>query len=66
MKNRNHVHLSIDIETAINVAARYGKPVLLIIKSAKMYKSGYDFYESVNKVWLTKGVKPEYIEFPEK
>lgn len=29
-----------------------------------MNQDGYSFYLSENKVWLTKHVKPEYIEFP--
>jgi putative RNA 2'-phosphotransferase len=43
-RNRQHVHLSADIETAINVGKRHGKPVVLIVDAATMHKSKSFFY----------------------
>jgi putative RNA 2'-phosphotransferase len=60
--SRNHVHLSADIETAIKVGARHGKPVVLIVDAAKMYSQGIDFYCSDNGVWLVDSVAPEYLK----
>jgi len=60
-QNRNHVHLSGDIETAIKVGARHGKVVVLEINSGKMYKEGCQFYLSKNKVWLCHFVDFKYI-----
>ena len=60
-KNRLHVHLSSDRETAEKVGARHGKPVVLTINSAKMYNDGAVFYLSDNGVWLTSSVATEYI-----
>jgi putative RNA 2'-phosphotransferase len=60
-KSRLYVHLSSDRETAVNVGARHGKPVVLTIDSAGMSKNGFKFYLSDNKVWLTKSVPTEYI-----
>lgn len=59
--NRQHVHLSADIETAKNVGARRGKPVILEINAAEMSKAGIPFYLSENGVWLTDEVNTEYI-----
>jgi len=61
-RNRQHVHLSSDIETAMKVGQRHGKPVILEIQTAKMNKNGHKFYLSENKVWLTDYVPIEYIK----
>ena len=59
---RISVHLSKDIETALNVGKRHGKPVVLKIASGKMYQDRQAFYLSANGVWLTKKVDIKYIE----
>ena len=61
--SRQHVHLSPDLETAINVGSRRGKPVILTIKAGAMHKEGYHFYLSKNGVWLVDAVPSAYIEF---
>ncbi len=61
-KSRLYVHLSKDEDTALQVGARHGKPVLYRVLSGKMYKNGYVFYLSQNGVWLTKKVPLEYLE----
>lgn len=61
--DRQHVHLSLDKETAEIVGKRHGKPVILIIKALEMYKAGFKFYLSENGVWLSEEVKAEYILF---
>lgn len=58
---RHHVHLSEQEKTALQVGARYGKPVLLLIDAASMHKDGYTFYKSTNGVWLTEAVPPNYL-----
>jgi len=60
-KGRQHVHLSSDTETAVNVGSRHGKAVVLTINSLKMHEDGYKFYLSENSVWLTSAVPAEYI-----
>lgn len=61
--NRNDVHLSKDIETAIQVGSRrQGETVLLIVKARDMYEDGYILRLSENKVWLTDCVPPKYVE----
>lgn len=59
---RLYVHLSKDVEIAVNVGKRHGKPVVLKIHSGDMYRDGQAFYLSENGVWLTKKVVPEYFE----
>lgn len=59
--SRHDVHLSQDLETAAKVGQRRGKPVILIIDSAKMTADGYKFRRSENGVWLTDHVPPQYI-----
>ena len=61
-QSRQHVHLSVTIETARSVGSRHGKPVILIIRSKEMYSEGYKFYLSENKVWLTDTVPVEYLK----
>ena len=60
-RNRHHVHLSADKETALNVGQRYGKPKLLIIRAREMHEQGHLFYCSENNVWLTEEVAPEFF-----
>ncbi len=59
---RLYVHLSKDVETAVNVGKRHGKPIVLKIHSGDMYRDGQTFYLSENGVWLTKNVAPKYFE----
>ena len=61
-KNRHHVHLSKDIETAINVGKRHGKPVVFKISSGLMQKENFEFFVSENGVWLTNNVPAKYLQ----
>ncbi|WEK68796.1 MAG: RNA 2'-phosphotransferase [Candidatus Chryseobacterium colombiense] len=60
-RNRQHVHLSQDKETATKVGMRHGKPVILTIRTGKMAEDGILFYLSENNVWLTDFVDAKYI-----
>ena len=61
---RQHVHLSADLETAKNVATRHSsKYVILEIDTEAMLKENYKFYLSENKVWLTDFVPSKFIKF---
>ncbi|WP_300691768.1 RNA 2'-phosphotransferase [Chryseobacterium sp.] len=60
-RTRQHVHLSADKETATKVGMRHGKPVILTIRTGKMYEEGVVFYLSANGVWLTDFVDAQYI-----
>lgn len=60
-RNRQHVHLSDNFETAIKVGRRHGKPFVFKIKSREMFEKGFKFYLSDNGVWLTVQVPKQYI-----
>ena len=58
---RNHVHLSLDVETAFKVGVRHGHPVVLKVQAGIMFTDGIHFLRSENGVWLTEYVAPEYL-----
>lgn len=60
-KSRLYVHLSADSETATKVGLRHGKFVLYQVDAEKMHADGYEFFISVNGVWLTKEVPVKYL-----
>ena len=61
--NRNHVHLSTDEQTAIQVGNRKGNCEILVIRAKEMHNDDIKFYLSDNGVWLTDYVSPKYINF---
>jgi len=60
-RERLHVHLSSDLETAKKVGERHGDVFILHIDTKKMSEDGVKFYLSENKVWLTDFINPKYI-----
>lgn len=61
-QKRHHVHLSADLQTAIEVANRRGKDSFIFRVNAKaMHAAGYSFYISENGVWLTDHVPCEFL-----
>lgn len=61
-QSRQYVHISSDINTALKVGKRHGKPVVLILDTLKMCQDGVKFYISDNGVWLCEYVAPKYIK----
>lgn len=59
--SRQHVHLSLDTETAKKVGQRHGKPVILVIAAAEMFADSHMFYRADNGVWLTHSVPTDYL-----
>lgn len=59
---RLYVHLSKDIDTALQVGQRHGKPIVLKVHSGEMYRNGIKFYLSENGVWLVNNVETKYLE----
>jgi len=59
--NRQHVHLSIDKETALQVGGRHGVPVIFSVNALSMHQDGIEFYRSENGVWLVGEVKSQYL-----
>ncbi len=58
---RHDVHLSADLDTALKVGARRGKPVVLTVDAAAMNRDGHVFRVSANGVWLAAAVPPGYL-----
>ena len=61
-RQRQHVHLSKDTETAIKVAIRHGKPLILEVAALQMHHDGFKFFLSENGVWLTDSVPAQYLK----
>ena len=61
-KERQYVHLSESLDTALAVGARYGKPYILTIRTLDMHQSGFKFYQAENNVWLVEKVPKYFIE----
>lgn len=61
---RHHAHLSATAETAAQVGARRGRPVILEIDAAAMAADGHRFWVAPNQVWLTEAVPPRYLRAP--
>lgn len=51
-------------ETAVIVGQRRGKPVVLTIRAGDMHRSGFTFYRTPNRVWLTDNVPVQYLVIP--
>lgn len=64
-KSRLYVHLSTDIQTAIQVGKRHGQPVIYQIDTQQMIYDGFIFYISANHIWLTKAVPVQYLKIIE-
>lgn len=61
-RERHHVHLSNDINTALKVGQRHGKPFIFEILAGEMHQHKHDFFLSENDVWLTEYVPTEYLK----
>ena len=61
-QNRQYVHLSSDIETAIKVGQRHGKPFVFKVLAEEMYTDKFEFFISDNNVWLINNVPVRYLK----
>lgn len=61
-RNRQHVHLSTDIDTAIKVGQRHGKAIVLKVLAEQMHRDNFEFFLSDNGVWLTEYVPVKYLK----
>ena len=61
-RNRQHVHLSSDLETANKVGQRHGKPFIFKVFAEQMYNDNFQFFISDNGVWLTDNVPTKYLK----
>lgn len=59
---RQYVHLSVDIETAIQVGKRHDdEPIILCIDAIKAWNENTAFYRGNEKVWLADCIPTKYI-----
>ena len=61
-RSRQHVHLSCDLETAIKVGQRHGKPFVFKVLAEQMYNDNFQFFISDNGVWLTDNIPAKYLK----
>lgn len=62
-RERHHVHLSIDTNTAIGVGRRHGSPFVFKVHALKMHEQGFKFYLAPNGVWLTEEVPITFLTY---
>lgn len=61
-KGRQYVHLSIDVDTALQVGKRRdNQPIILLINAKLAWNEGIKFYQGNDKVWLADFVPGKYI-----
>jgi putative RNA 2'-phosphotransferase len=59
---RQQVHLSVDVETAVEVGRRKAAlPVVVGIRALLAHSSGVEFYRGNEKVWLADAIPPQYV-----
>jgi putative RNA 2'-phosphotransferase len=61
--NRQFVHLSDNVETAMTVGKRHGKPFVIEINTEELIENGWIFYQTSNNVWLTTKIPNQYLTF---
>lgn len=62
-KNRQYVHLSVDLQTAVKVGKRRDNyPEILVIDAERAWKDGIKFYHGNEDIWLSDNIPAEYIE----
>lgn len=60
--SRQYVHLSLDVETAVMVGKRHGKPIILVVDTKNMLEDGYTFWLSDNGVWQSEDIPWKYVK----
>lgn len=61
-RSRNYVHLSESTDMAMQVGARHGSPILLLIDTEAMIKADYKFYRVHEGVWVTTNIPVCFIK----
>lgn len=60
--SRIHVHLSVDLETAVKVGSRHGKPAVFRVNAKAAQVDGIKFFIADNGVWLCDQLDPKYLD----
>ena len=65
-KGRQYVHLSEEVETALQVGKRRDEqPVILMIDAKRAWDEGVKFYHGNERVWLADQIDKQYISIYE-
>ena len=60
---RQYVHLSIDLDTAIETGKRKDRtPAIIKVDSKTAYNKGVIFYKGSEKVWLSENILPNFLK----
>ena len=60
---RQYVHLSIDLDTAIETGKRKARnPAIIKVDSKTAYNKGVIFYKGSDKVWLSENLLPIFLK----
>ncbi len=60
---RQYVHLSIDLDTAIETGKRKDRnPIIIKVDSKIAYDEGILFYKGSDKVWLSENLLPNFLK----
>jgi putative RNA 2'-phosphotransferase len=60
---RQYVHLSIDLDTALETGKRKdSNPAIIKVDSKVAYNEGVLFYKGSDKVWLSENLLPHFLE----
>lgn len=61
--SRQYVHLSVDMETAVQVGRRKApNPTILKVHAQQAHQQGITFYEGHDLVWLADSIPAQFIE----
>ncbi|ALM82776.1 RNA 2'-phosphotransferase [Bordetella sp. N] len=58
---RQYVHLSADLQTAISVGKRHGTPAVFAVQAQAMSAQGHKFFLAENGVWLADQVPARFL-----
>ena len=62
-QQRQYVHLSQDLGTAIEVGKRReNTPTILLVKAKDAFENGISFYSGNDRVWLSDEIPTQYID----
>lgn len=64
-QKRQYVHLTSEVDRALNVASRHGPPVLLRVHALAAHHAGHIFHHPEPAHYLVKSVPVAFITFPE-
>lgn len=59
--NREYVHLSDDLETALQVGSRRGNPIVYLVDHEQLLADGYTLWVAENNVWLSNDIPAKYL-----